>query len=539
MSAPGMAASAQQHARRLLTEPLNFHPAVFPDEEFPRCDFDNPQMARELLGPYTIACTYYDRDYQPVTTAAQLGRYGAVVTVTAQGRPPLTYFRTLFRRPQEVEITWQPRTEPISVKLPEWPWLNPGVARQQAGAISATFWGRFRGGVDHDPNVVALLAGLFESKPSRRRVTTQNDVLAQDRQWWVGLKRKLYGMDRAYPAAFICPKPTGGAPATVLREGTEEEAEVTPGSVTAIDALLHEWAADTNEAFAVCLARHGVIYLHRAYGRRDRRRLTITGKSWVASITKLLSGAVIMMLVDQGLVDLDDPVGKFLPAFGGIPVETPLTIRHLFTHTSGLWGHWGDGLHDFEQLIAGYYPYLQVGKGFEYNGAGLALAGKIVELISGEALPQFYQSHLLAPLGCQHLEVLTMSGGARSAPLDLARIAQMLLNRGAYGDLRFFSEETFQQMMPQRLTLVLGPDTDIHRGIGVYHFTDGDWLSYERAAPSGMAGRHVFGHGAASSSDLAIDPVHDSLIVMTRNDEGRNFAQYHPRFLELVARAMA
>jgi len=242
----------------------------------------------------------------------------------------------------------------------------------------------------------------------------------------------------------------------------------------------------------------------------------------MASITKTLSGICMMMAIDKHLASLDDPVDKFLPQFRGIKVDSALTIHHLFTHTNGLWDHWGDDLNDFEELIAGYYPHLKVGQKHSYNGAGIALGMKILETVSGEALPHFYQRHLLGPLGCDHTDVTTSSYDARSTPMDIAKIAQMLLNKGAYADQRFFSESTFNQMLPQRLTKLLGPDTHINWGIGLMWMDDT------------TKDHQVIGHGAASSATLQIDLPNDLVIVMTRNMPGKNFGLYHPKFIKLV-----
>ncbi len=203
-----------------------------------------------------------------------------------------------------------------------------------------------------------------------------------------------------------------------------------------------------------------------------------------------------------------------------------MTIRHLYTHTCGLWGHWGDEQHDFDQLIGYYYPYLEVGKRFEYNGAGYSLAGKIIEMVSGEAIPQFYKRHLLDPLHCENLDVFGNSWDSRAAPMDLAKIGQMLLNRGSYDDKRFFSEKTFEQMLPEKLTKVLGPNASLDRGIGC------EWMSVD------LLGEGTFGHGAASSATWRISPEKDMVVVMTRNAAGENFGKYHSKFLEAVVAAV-
>jgi CubicO group peptidase (beta-lactamase class C family) len=518
----------QERARSLIEIPVNFHPYVLSSPEFPPCDFDQPSLVEDLIGRYSLKTTFYDADYNPVPRAEKPGRYGAVVEVIPERGRGLTVFRTLFRLPQDPGIDfWWPRNVPLRVEVPPAPWIDGALAAEQAGAINDIFWGAFLGNMERDASEAALMSALYGGKPTGAKATIQDDLLAQDRQWWVGLKRKLYGMEQAYPTPFVCPRPSDGPLAPVLHEGTAADAGMKPDAPAKIDAVLQEWAANTDEGFQVCVARHGVIFLHKAYGRRGGRPMTLADRSWMASITKLLSATLLMMLVDQGRVSLDDPVEKFLPEFRGANVATPLTIRHLYTHTNGLWGHWGDEQHDFDQLIGSYYPYLKIGQSFSYNGAGYALGGKVMEIATGEAIPLLYKHHLLDPLGCENTEVFGTSWDARSTAIDIAKVGQLLLNRGAYGDRRFFSEATFRQMLPERLTKVLGPDTTMDRGIGT-HWFEGEPL-----------GKGTFGHGAASSATLRIDPVNDLVIVMTRNSAGRNFETYHPRFLKAVVEGIA
>jgi CubicO group peptidase (beta-lactamase class C family) len=177
---------------------------------------------------------------------------------------------------------------------------------------------------------------------------------------------------------------------------------------------------------------------------------------------------------------------------------------------------------DLEEVVADYYPHLEVGARHEYNGVGYAIGGKIIETISGEAVPLFYKKHLLDPLGCTNTDVLGTYGDAYSVPLDIAKIGQMLLNRGTYGNMRFFSEETFEKMLPQPLTKLLGPDTTLQWGIGTVWM--GDNGSNER----------TFGHGAASAAIFRMDPVNDLIIVQTRNTAGPEYGKYAPRFIKTI-----
>jgi len=515
----------QQRARALMDIEVHCQPSVFSSAEFPDCVPARPVWVEDLLGLYEVKTTYYDRDYSPVTTAEKPGRYGAVIEIVPEQGRTVRRFRTLFRQPEEV--WWWDYEMPISIELPPQLGIDPAVVEEQSDAIAEHFKWRFVDGTRRDDFTAPLLAGLQETTPGRGDPGPFDDVWAQDRQWWVGLKRQLYGTGEVYAEAFVCPRPIQGENAPVLRDGSPEEAGMKPDAADKIDALLQEWAANSDESFAVCIARHGVIVLHQAYGQRGGRPMTVDDRSWMASITKLLSGSLMMMLVDQGLVDLDEPVDKFIPALRDIEVTTPLTVRHLYTHTTGLGDLWGDDLHDFEEIVAEYYPYLEVGQQHSYTGAGYSLAGKVIEAVSGEAIPQFYKHHLLDPLDCANTYVTDNAGGAESIPMDMARIGQMLLNRGAYGDRRFFREETFERMLPVKLTKVLGPDTEIEWGIGATWFNE-----------PGL-GEGTFGHGAASSATLRIDPVHDLVIVMTRNAAGTRFNDYHPQFIAAVVDGIA
>ncbi len=343
----------------------------------------------------------------------------------------------------------------------------------------------------------------------------------------MGLKRKLYGMEESYPANFVCPHPKERAPATVLHEGTLAEAGMKPDTVEKLDALLTKWAADSDEAFGVCLARHGVIVLEKAYGQRRGRPMTVTDKSFMASITKVLAGAALMMTVDQGRLDLDDPISKYLPSFRDVKTNKELTIRHLYYHMDSLWGHWGDDRNDLEQILGWYGPRIQVGLSYNYNGVDTALGSKILELVTGEALPLYYKHHLLDPLGLVNTEVVGSTGDARSTPRDMAIVAQMLLNNGAYGNQRFFRESTAAQMHPIKITPWVPTDTTNERGVG------------GMALPGEGLSESTWGGLAASSATFRIDPTNDLVVVMTRNSAGRNYDVYHPQFLKLVGECVA
>src|SRR5262249_16127687 len=151
------------------------------------------------------------------------------------------------------------------------------------------------------------------------------------------------------------------------------------------------------------------------------------------------------------------------PPLRGLRKANPLTIHHLYTHTNGLtldgYPGWNDEMPDVAERIAAYYDLLRVGRTWSYTGTGNILRGKIIEMITGEATPLFYHPHLLGPLGMTNTRVSDTHAGAFSVPLDMAKFGQLLLNKGAYGDKRFFGEKTFTDvMLPKKLDGLLGEE---------------------------------------------------------------------------------
>ena len=127
----------------------------------------------------------------------------------------------------------------------------------------------------------------------------------------------------------------------------------------------------------------------------------------IGSTTKTFTGTTMMRLVDNGRVDLDAPVRKYLPDFAvaDAGASATVTVRELLNHTSG----WmGDDVQDFgrgDDAIARYVasmtrlPQLAPpGAVFAYNNAGLVVAGRIIEVVTGSTYESAVQKLLLDPL---------------------------------------------------------------------------------------------------------------------------------------------
>jgi CubicO group peptidase (beta-lactamase class C family) len=138
---------------------------------------------------------------------------------------------------------------------------------------------------------------------------------------------------------------------------------------------------------------------------------------WIASMSKTITAAGLMILVDEGKLSLDDPVEKHLPEFKGQMIagddgtesprapRHPITIREIMNHTSGLVLA-GDKLlkqtHVLKEDVAAYASRPlrhEPGEKYEYNNCGINTAGRIVEVVSGMSYAGFMQTRLFDPLG--------------------------------------------------------------------------------------------------------------------------------------------
>ncbi len=131
----------------------------------------------------------------------------------------------------------------------------------------------------------------------------------------------------------------------------------------------------------------------------------------ISSMTKSFTAAAVVLLRDEGLLSLDDPVREYVPEMRGWPQVTAdsaqMTVRHLLTMTAGFpaddaWADRQQGLplDDFAALLSGgvsvaWAPDTK----FEYASLGYAILGRLITAVSGLAYPEFVRQRLLGPLG--------------------------------------------------------------------------------------------------------------------------------------------
>ena len=201
-------------------------------------------------------------------------------------------------------------------------------------------------------------------------------------------------------------------------------------SNTQIDQVLRQ-KSDAKEipgVVAVAATGSDIIY-QGAFGKRDLAKddaMTADSVFWIASMTKAITAAAGMQLVEQGKLSLDEPIGKVLPDLASPQVlegfdakgepklraaKKPITLRHLMTHTAGfaydMWN--GDMVKYLEktgtpgittcQNAALKTPLMtDPGTRWEY-GTNIDFVGKAVEAASGKRLDAYLRDHMFAPLG--------------------------------------------------------------------------------------------------------------------------------------------
>lgn len=185
--------------------------------------------------------------------------------------------------------------------------------------------------------------------------------------------------------------------------------------VSEIDSILQSQVNRDKIPGAVVIIKQGnkVLYRH-AYGFAQKydfnssllsppEKMTPSHLFDIASLTKVVGTTTsIMLLVDRGLINVDDPVSKYIPAFGA-PDKKGITIRHLLTHTAGLY-EWYPLYYLASEKSACYkliesLPLMfPVGEQRRYSDLGFVLLGEIIEKISGMSLDLFMEKNIFSPL---------------------------------------------------------------------------------------------------------------------------------------------
>jgi len=207
------------------------------------------------------------------------------------------------------------------------------------------------------------------------------------------------------------------------------------------------------------------------------------------SVSKLFTWTAVMQLYEQRKLDLNADVNTYLKEFQ-IPATfpQPITLNHLLSHTPGF-EEWGTGLmareakdlRPMSEFLASHMParVRPPGELTSYSNYGTALAGYIVEVVSGIPFEQYIEDNIFSPLGIEHstfrqplpealapdmstgytykngafkeekfelINGLAPAGSLSACATDMARFMIAHLQNGAYGDTRILKEETAKFM---------------------------------------------------------------------------------------------
>lgn len=387
-----------------------------------------------------------------------------------------------------------------------------------------------------------------------------------------------------------------------LPTATPEEVGLSSARLAALGAVLDQRIAAGHVPGAVCLvARHGRVAWHRAFGRRDpaaadpMRADTIFR---IYSMTKPIVSVGVMMLMEEGRLLLDDPIGRHIPALGTVlvaradgggtePPVRPITVQDLLRHTSGLTYEFrGDGpVHkayveartarlrqtnaDQVATLAGLPLLHQPGTRWEYSRSTDVL-GRLIEVVSGQTLGAFVAERITGPLGMAdtafHVppagharlaesfpkdpetgaEVALLAvreppmfesggGGMVGTAADYARFAQMLLNGGRLRETRLLGRKTVELMTADHLGSVPGPPDLLPPGHG---FGLGFAMRRDRGmAPTPGSPGMYFWHGMAGTT-FWVDPAEGLVVVFMIQAPGQR-AGYRALLRDMVYAAIA
>lgn len=176
-----------------------------------------------------------------------------------------------------------------------------------------------------------------------------------------------------------------------------------------IDGWMRAYAGDVPGA-SVLVLHAGRPAFQRSYGLADLEAgvaATPHTNYRLASITKQFTAACILLLAGDGVLTVDDPVRRWLPALP--PAADAVTLRHLLSHTSGLVDYedllpadQAGQVHDADVLRLLQHEdrlYFAAGSDYRYSNSGYALLALVVERASGQRFADFLRTRVFVPLG--------------------------------------------------------------------------------------------------------------------------------------------
>jgi CubicO group peptidase (beta-lactamase class C family) len=330
-----------------------------------------------------------------------------------------------------------------------------------------------------------------------------------------------------------------------------------------LEMVMNPFIDNSEIAGAVGLVadKEGVIAVQSA-GLADiasLQAMTRDSVFWIASMSKPVTGACIMVLQDEGKLSLDDPITKHLPEMKDLKLAdgspAVITIRQLLSHTSGMAELKQEEAYTARDLAEAATRYAKVrvlftpGSKWQYSQTGINTAGRIVEVVSGLTLDEFIEKRICEPLEmhdtgfylsktqAQRLaksyrkndegrleeakigllagflptdreRMPAANGGLFSTAEDYAKFCRMLLRGGELDGKRILSAEAVKSMRTIVTgELVTGFTPGNGWGIGCCVVREPQGVTQSLAPGS-------FGHGGAYGTQAWIDPTNERIYIL-------------------------
>jgi CubicO group peptidase (beta-lactamase class C family) len=325
-------------------------------------------------------------------------------------------------------------------------------------------------------------------------------------------------------------------PAIALAEPTGSL--IQPGVMDEIEAWLTQMSQDGDFTGSVLVAQDGVVLLSKGYGLADREQgiqNTPQTRFRLGSVTKQFTAMAILILQQQGKLDVQDPICQYIDACP--QAWQAITIHHLLTHTSGI--------HNFTNMLS-YRRFMaepttpeqtmdvfkdlpldfQPGERFKYSNSGYIVLGSIIERVSGQTYEAFLQQAIFTPLnmdnsGYEHPDSGVAVGYGRDSTDKSADFIDMSVPYAAGAlystveDMLLWDQALYtEQLLPQSMLQLMFTR---HASMGEDNLSYGyGWMIMEDDQ------RTIFQHGGGINgfrSLIVRYPEEKVLVVILSNQE--------------------